>query len=57
MKITMRFLAMLGLLPMLVILSVGSAHAQTNIGKSILEKLTARIEKLESPVVGSRNQA
>ena len=38
---------MLGLLPMLVILSVGSAHAQTNIGKSILEKLTARIEKLE----------
>ena len=47
MKITMRFLAKLGLLPMLVILSVGSAHAQTNIGKSILEKLTARIEKLE----------
>ena len=47
MKITMRISAKLGLLPMLVILSVGSAHAQTNIGKSILEKLTARIEKLE----------
>ena len=47
MKITMRFLAKLGLLPMLVILSVGFVHAQTNIGKSILEKLTARIEKLE----------
>ena len=47
MKITMRFLAKLGLLPMLVILSVGSAYAQTNIGKSILEKLTTRIEKLE----------
>ena len=43
----MRFSAKLGLLPTLVILSVGSAHAQTNIGKSILEKLTARIEKLE----------
>jgi hypothetical protein len=47
MKITMRFSAKLGLLPMLVILSVGFAHAQTNIGKSILDKLTARIEKLE----------
>jgi hypothetical protein len=47
MKINMYVLAKLGLLPMLVILSVGSVHAQTNIGKSILEKLTARIEKLE----------
>lgn len=52
MKITMRFLAKLGLLPMLVILSVGSAHAQTNVGKTILEKLTARIEKLEKACAG-----
>ena len=48
---TMRSLAKLGLLPMLVILSVGFVHAQTNIGKSILEKLTARIEKLEKSCV------
>jgi hypothetical protein len=47
MKITMRLLAKLGLLPLLVILSVGSASAQTSIGKTILEKLTARITKLE----------
>ena len=47
MKITMRLLARLGLLPMLVILLVGSASAQTEIGKTIVEKLAARIEKLE----------
>ncbi|HEX7588913.1 MAG TPA: cysteine rich repeat-containing protein [Anaerolineae bacterium] len=48
MKITMKLLAKLGLLPLLVILSVGTSSAQTNIGKAILEKLTARIDKLES---------
>jgi Golgi apparatus protein 1 len=47
MKTTIRFSAKLGLLPMLAVLSVGSAQAQTNIGKLVLEKLTARIEKVE----------
>ena len=43
MKITMRYLAGLGLLSALVILSAGSASAQTDTGKTILEKLVARI--------------
>ena len=47
MKITTRFLATLGSLPLLVTLSVGSAHAQTNVGKSIVDTLTTRIQKLE----------
>jgi hypothetical protein len=41
-------LAGLGVLPLLVILSVGSASAQTNLGKTIVEKLTAKITKLEN---------
>ena len=48
MKITMKFLARLGLLPLLAYLSVGSVSAQTDLGKTILEKLTARVAKLES---------
>jgi hypothetical protein len=48
MKITMRLLAKLGLLPFLAILSVGPVSAQTDLGKTILEKLTARVVKLES---------
>jgi len=48
MKITTRLLAGLGVLPFLVILSVGSASAQTNLGKTIVEKLTAKITKLEN---------
>ena len=48
MKITMRLLAKLGLFLLLVTLSVGSVSAQTNLGKTIQEKLTARITKLES---------
>jgi Cysteine rich repeat len=48
MKITMRLLAKLGLLPFLAILSVGPVSAQTDLGKTILEKLTARVAKLES---------
>ena len=48
MKITTRLLAGLGVLPLLVILSVGSASAQTDLGKTIVEKLTARITKLEN---------
>jgi hypothetical protein len=47
MKITMHLLARLGVSPLLVILSVGSASAQTNIGKTIVEKLAAKITKLE----------
>ena len=48
MKTTMHLLAKLAVLPLLVIPSVGSASAQTNIGKTIVEKLNAKIEKLES---------
>ena len=48
MTITVKLLAKLGLLPLLAILSVGSVSAQTDIGKTILEKLTARVAKLES---------
>jgi Cysteine rich repeat len=48
MKMTMRLLAKLGLLPFLAILSVGPVSAQADLGKTILEKLTARVAKLES---------
>jgi len=48
MKITVKLLAKLGLVPLLAILSVGSVSAQADLGKTILEKLTARIAKLES---------
>jgi Golgi apparatus protein 1 len=48
MKITTHLLARLGVLPLLVILSVGSTWAQTNLGKTIVEKLTAKITKLEN---------
>jgi Golgi apparatus protein 1 len=32
----------------LAVLSIGSASAQSNVGKTILEKLTAKVSKLES---------
>ena len=48
MKIKMQFLIGLGLLPLLLVLSVVSASAQTDIAKALQEKLTARIAKLES---------
>jgi Cysteine rich repeat len=48
MKITMRLPAKLGLLSLLAILSAGSVSAQTDVGKTILEKLTAKVAKLES---------
>jgi hypothetical protein len=48
MKITMHLLAKLGLLPLLAVLLAGSASAQTEVGKTILEKLTAKVAKLES---------
>ena len=48
MKTTEKLLVKLGLLPLLVILSVGSSSAQTDLGKTILEKLTAKVTRLES---------
>jgi Golgi apparatus protein 1 len=48
MKITVELLVKLGLLPLLAVLSAGPASAQTDIGKTILEKLTVRITKLEN---------
>jgi hypothetical protein len=51
MKITMGLLAKFAILLMLAILSTGSVSAQTDAGKAILEKLTARVAKLESACV------
>jgi len=48
MKITMHVVARLGLLPLLAVMSIGAASAQTDVGKTILEKLTAKVAKLES---------
>jgi hypothetical protein len=48
MKTTEKLLVKLGLLPLLAILSVGSASAQTDLGKTIQEKLTARVARLEN---------
>jgi Cysteine rich repeat len=48
MKITMHGVARFAVLPLLVILSAGAASAQSDVGKTILEKLAARITKLES---------
>lgn len=48
MKITVKLLATLGILPLLAALSAGAASAQTSVGKTILDKLNARVEKLES---------
>jgi Cysteine rich repeat len=48
MKITTDLRVKLGLLPLLFVFSVGSVSAQTDVAKTIQEKLTARIAKLES---------
>jgi hypothetical protein len=48
MRNTMHLLATLGFVPLLVVLSVGSASAQTDIAKAIQEKLAAEAAKLES---------
>jgi hypothetical protein len=48
MKITLRLLAKLGILLSLAILPTGSASAQSDTGKAILDKLTAKVKKLES---------
>ena len=45
MKNKMHLLATLGLLPLLVLLSPGSASAQTDIAKAIQERLAAQIAK------------
>ena len=47
MKFTMRLLANVGV-TLLAILSIGSASAQSSVGKTILDKLTAKVAKLES---------
>jgi hypothetical protein len=52
MKFTMQLLARFGVLSLLVILSVGSASAQTNLGKTIVDKLAAKITKLENACAG-----
>ena len=48
MRITVKSLAKLGWLPLLSILLANSVSAQADLGKTILEKLTARVAKLES---------
>jgi hypothetical protein len=48
MKITMKLLTTLAILPLLAVLSAGSISAQTSIGKAVLDRLNARVEKLES---------
>jgi Cysteine rich repeat len=52
MKITVKFLAKVALLPLLAILSIGPASAQSDLGKTILEKLTARVTSLEKACAG-----
>jgi Golgi apparatus protein 1 len=46
MKATWYFLGF-GAWSLLAVLSVGSASAQTNVGKTIIDRLTAKISKLE----------
>ncbi len=48
MKITVKLLAKLGLLPLFAILSAGPVAAQADLGKTILERLAAKVAKLES---------
>jgi hypothetical protein len=52
MKNTMHLLAGRVILPLLATLSIGSASAQTNVGKAIQDKLTAQITKLENSCAG-----
>jgi hypothetical protein len=48
MKISMHPLAKLGFLSLLLATPAGSALAQANIGKAIIDKLSAKVAKLES---------
>jgi len=52
MRITVKSLVTLGVLPVLAILSVSAASAQADLGKALLAKLTARVAKLESACAG-----
>jgi Cysteine rich repeat len=52
MKNAMHLLARFGVLSLLVMLSVGSASAQTDITKAIQEKLAAEATKLEESCAG-----
>ena len=56
MKIKMHLLATLGLLPLLVLLSLGSASAQTDIAKAVQERLAAQVEKLLSSCADEINK-
>jgi hypothetical protein len=51
MKFTMGLLAKIGV-TLLAILSINSASAQSSVGKTILDKLTAKVAKLESACAG-----
>jgi hypothetical protein len=48
MRMTVRSIIILGAFPWLAISSIGTASAQADVGKALLEKLTARVAKLES---------
>jgi len=48
MKLAMHLLSKLGLLSLLFVLPVGPMSAQQDVAKSIVEKLTAKVAKLES---------
>ncbi len=48
MKLAMHSLAKLGLLSLLFVLPVGPTSAQQDVAKSIVEKLTAKVAKLET---------
>jgi Golgi apparatus protein 1 len=52
MKITVKFLAKVVSLSLLAILSSGPASAQSDLGKTILEKLKARVTSLEKACAG-----
>ena len=52
MKTVTHFLAGLAALSLLVVLSVSSASAQNNIGKTIVEKLAAKVTALEKSCAG-----
>ena len=52
MKHPMRLPSRLGLLSMLVIFSMGSASAQTDIAKALQQKLAALVTKLENSCAG-----
>jgi len=48
MKITLRLLATFAVSSMLAVLFAGPASAQTSVGKAMLDRLNARIEKVEN---------